>query len=106
LDLHKKGFTLLRHREDNVQWSRLTCQNPMIGYHGFTCLKFLHMGFDVSMVKWIIHYVTIVSCVVLINGARSPFFLPGRGLRRGFPLPSYLFLLVVDGLSRALDEEK
>jgi hypothetical protein len=64
------------------------------------------VGFDLSIVKWIMSYVTIVSCVVLINGVGSPFFHLGCGLHQGCPLSPYLFLLVVDGFSHALDEEK
>eukprot|EP01018_Ginkgo_biloba_P018081 Gb_04379 [translate_table: standard] len=44
--------------------------------------------------------------LLLINGSTSPFFKPTRGLRQGCPLSPYLFLLVVEGLSRAIKEAK
>jgi hypothetical protein len=48
--------------------------------------------------------ISSVTFVVLINGATSPFFSSGRGLRQGCPLSPLLFLLllVAEGLSRAL----
>jgi hypothetical protein len=46
--------------------------------------------------------ITTVSCSVLINGSASPFFRYERVLRQGFPLSPLFFLLVAQGLSRAL----
>lgn len=39
---------------------------------------------------------------ILINDSTSAFFRPGRGLRQGCPLSPLLFLVVAEGLSRAL----
>jgi hypothetical protein len=39
---------------------------------------------------------------ILINGSASAFFKPSRGLRQGCPLSPLLFLIIVEGLSRAL----
>ena len=50
--------------------------------------------------------ISFVIFVVLINGLASPFFQDGQGLRQGFPLSHLIFLLVVEGLSRFLDQEK
>ena len=47
-----------------------------------------------------------VSFSVLINGSASTFFRPERGLRQGCPLAPLLFLLVVEGLSRAIIHAK
>jgi hypothetical protein len=65
-----------------------------------------HLGFPVPFIRWIMCSITTVSFSVLINGSASPFFRYERGLRQGFPLSPLLFLLVAEGLSRALAVEK
>ena len=60
------------------------------------------MGFGVSFITWVMSSLTSVSFSVLINGVASSFFRSGRGLRQGFPLAPLLFLVVAEGLSRAL----
>ena len=59
-----------------------------------------HLGFCYEFVRWIMACISTVSFAVLINGAASPFFHAGRGLRQGCPLSPLLFLLVAEGLSR------
>jgi len=41
---------------------------------------------------------------VSLNGATTPFFKLGRGLRQGCPIFPLLFLSIVEGLSRLLKE--
>ena len=60
------------------------------------------MGFGVSFITWVMSSLTSVYFSVLINGVASSFFRSGRGLRQGCPLAPLVFLVVVEGLSRAL----
>jgi hypothetical protein len=66
-------------------------------------LLLTHLGFQVPFIKWVMACISSVSFAVLINGAASPFFKSERGLRQGCPLSPLLFLLVAEGLSKALD---
>ena len=60
------------------------------------------MGFCVPFITWVMRSLTSVSFSVLINGVASSFFRSGRGLRQGCPLAPLLFLVVAEGLSRAI----
>jgi hypothetical protein len=69
-------------------------------------LLLTHLGFENPFINWVMGCLTTASFAVLINGAASPFFRAGRGLRQGCPLSPLLFLLVAKGLSRAIQEAK
>ena len=60
------------------------------------------MGFVVPFITRIMTSLSSVSFALLINGVASSFFRLGRCLRQGCPLAPLLFLIVVEGLSRAL----
>ena len=59
-----------------------------------------------EMVEWIMGCIQSTTFVVLINGSPYGFFRPTRGIRHGFPLTPFTFLLVADGLSRLILEAK
>jgi len=50
--------------------------------------------------------VSSTSFAVLINGGPTKFFRCSRGLRHGFPLSHFLFILLMDGLRRLFEKEK
>ena len=60
------------------------------------------MGFAVPFITWVMGSLTSVSFAILINGVASSSFRLGHGLRQGFPLAPLLFLIVVEGLGRAI----
>ena len=60
------------------------------------------LGFVGSFISWVMSSLSSVSFSLLINGVASTFFKAGRGLRQGCPLAPLLFLVVVEGLGRAI----
>jgi hypothetical protein len=75
---------------DRVDWS-------------YIWLLLTHIGFEVPFIKWVMDCITSVSFEILINGVASPFFISERGLRQGCPMSPLLFLLVVEGLRKAIE---
>ena len=61
-------------------------------------LLMTHLGFEYLFISCI----TSTSFAVLINRSASPFFKAKRGLHQGCPLSPFLFLSVVDSLSKAI----
>lgn len=67
-------------------------------------LLLLHVGFGLHLVKSIMGCVTLTYFVVLIIDLGLDLFKPSLGLKQGFPPSSYLFLLAIEGLGRAIFE--
>ena len=65
-----------------------------------------HLGFPVQVINWIMCCITSVSFSILINGAATKFFHAKRGLRQGCPLSPLLFLLIMEGLSKCIIDER
>jgi len=72
---------------------------------GFLRLVLLQVGTILEAIDWILGCVSSAKFVVLINGNPTRFFKSTRGLRQGFPLSPLLFLLIIEGLSRDIQEQ-
>eukprot|EP00253_Pinus_taeda_P022660 PITA_22660 len=59
-------------------------------------------GFDHNWVRWILALITSSSFSILVNGSPSKTFTQTRGLRKGDPLSLFLFILMMEGLGRAI----
>lgn len=56
--------------------------------------------------NWIMACVSSVSDAVMVNGFLNQQFGGGRGIRQGFPLSPYLFILAIEGLSSLIKEAR
>ena len=72
----------------------------------FVRLLLIKIGVALEVIEWIMGCLLSTSFLVLINGSPSNFFQPTRGLRHGFPLSPFIFLLVAEALSRIIHKAK
>ncbi|GAA0149453.1 hypothetical protein LIER_08617 [Lithospermum erythrorhizon] len=75
---------------DRIEWS-------------FLKAMMLQLNFSHKCINLIMDYVTSVSYSVLVNGNQTGFIKPGRGLKQGDPLSSYLFIICTEGLISLLN---
>jgi len=50
--------------------------------------------------------VTTSSFSILVNDSPSEIFIPSRGLRQGDPLSPFFFILMMEGLGKAIKQAK
>ena len=74
---------------DKVSWTFLKAMLKAFGFHH-------------CWVKWIDNMVSSAFFSILANGAPSSTFKSSRGLRQGYPLSPYIFILLAEGLGRVL----
>ena len=63
-------------------------------------------GFDHNWIRWVMALVTSPNFSILVNGSPLETFIPSRGLRQGDPLSPFLFILMMEGLCRAIKHAK
>eukprot|EP00253_Pinus_taeda_P010079 PITA_10079 len=63
-------------------------------------------GFCRTWIKWILALIKSPRYSIPVNGAPSVPFTPSRGIRQGDPLSHFLFVILMEGLSRAIAKKK
>jgi hypothetical protein len=59
-------------------------------------------GFGEKWCSWIAHCISTVRFSVLVNGSPAGFFSSSRGLRQGNPVFHFLFVIVMEALSKMI----
>jgi len=77
---------------DQINWDFL---REILGY----------FFFNPSWISWILNMISSVLFSILVNGSPSPTSNSSRGLRKGYPLSPYLFIILVEGFGHYLKED-
>eukprot|EP00253_Pinus_taeda_P029243 PITA_29243 len=63
-------------------------------------------GFSTQWIKWVLALIKSPRYSILVNGAPSAPFSPSRGIRQGDPISPFLFVILMEGLSRIIAKKK
>ena len=63
-------------------------------------------GFEKRWIKWILALIKSTRFSMLVNGAPTTQFTPTRGIWQGDPLSPFLFVILMEGLSRIIRKAK
>eukprot|EP00253_Pinus_taeda_P014528 PITA_14528 len=63
-------------------------------------------GFCRQWISWVLALIKSSRFSILVNGAPSKTFSPSRGIRQGDPLSPFLFVILMEGLSRIIAKKK
>lgn len=62
-------------------------------------------GFDQNLIRWVMALGTMTNFSILLNGAPLRLFTPSRGLKQWDMLSPFLFVLMMEGIGRAIKME-
>lgn len=63
-------------------------------------------GFSKHWRNWILALIKSSRFLILVNGSPSEPFSPLRGIRQGDPLSPFLFVILMEGLSKIIAKAK
>ena len=80
------------------------CEGIHQGELGFSQIDSLQFGLDLASTNQIMVCVKYDNYEIIINGSHTNLFRGIRGLIHGFPLSPILFLLIMEGPSKIVEE--
>lgn len=76
---------------DQIEWS-------------FVKHTLTYFNFPDKAINLIMSCISTSSVAVLVNGTKTGYFEPSRGLRQGDPISAYIFILYMEVLSHNINE--
>ena len=69
-------------------------------------MKTLHyLNFRINMKRWANTFYSNIESTVVNNGNRTNWFKPSKGVRLGYPLSSYLYILSAELLTNKIRQD-